>query len=243
MDPAAKPNRPALVLLTRPAADAEAARRSLARRGIASLVAPALVIEPHRLQPTSGLQATLATSRNALAALHEAGLASVPLYAVGEVTAAAARGLGFASVVAAEGDAEALGRLVASRLDPAGGGLLLASGEGYGLMLAASLRGLGFRVRRRVVYTAREAQALPPDVVDALARGTVTHAVLLSSRTATSLARLARLHRVEWALRNVVALVISPAVAAACAGTAWGGIGVADRPDEAAVLAMIEDRS
>lgn len=235
--------RPTLVLLTRPAVEAEAARTALRQRGIASLVAPALEIDTRPMpDPGPGLQAVLATSRNALVPLAQAGLGAVPLLAVGSVTAAQAGRLGFQDVMAAEGDALALARMARERLEPEAGPLLLAVGAGYGMKLAASLRDMGFRVRRRVVYTACEAKALPDDVVGALVEGTATHAVLLSSRTAQSFLRLTRRHGVLDALRNVAALVISPAVAAACAGTAWGAIGIAERPYEAAVLALIEDR-
>ena len=66
--------------------------------------------------PLEGAQALLVTSRNALSALatHRqlAEALGLPLFAVGEATARAAQGLGFADVTAGPGTGEALAKLV-----------------------------------------------------------------------------------------------------------------------------------
>ena len=67
-----------------------------------------------------GAQALLVTSRNALSALatHRqlAEALALPLFAVGEATARAAQGLGFADVTAGPGTGEALAKLVSARV-------------------------------------------------------------------------------------------------------------------------------
>ncbi|MEE8274408.1 MAG: uroporphyrinogen-III synthase, partial [Alphaproteobacteria bacterium] len=95
------------VLITRPREDAEALAEALAVRGVEALVEPLLEIVP--LNPgdfdLAGVQAALLTSANGARALAAAtGSRDVPVLAVGEATAAAARAAGFAEVAVAGGD-------------------------------------------------------------------------------------------------------------------------------------------
>ena len=119
------------VLITRPREDAEALAEALAVRGVEALVEPLLEIVP--LNPgdfdLAGVQAALLTSANGARALAAAtGLRDVPVLAVGEATAAAARAAGFAEVAVAGGDVAACladGNLYRFRLrlTPNGGAL------------------------------------------------------------------------------------------------------------------------
>ncbi len=92
--------------------------RRLRARGFEVLLAPMLRFEPVAFQDDADARygAVIVTSANALRAIepHLAGsrLLKLPLFAVGEHTAAAARDAGFAEVIAAEGDAAALRELV-----------------------------------------------------------------------------------------------------------------------------------
>jgi uroporphyrinogen-III synthase len=79
---------------------------------------------------------------------------TIRVIAVGEATAEAARAQGFGRVEWAEGDAASLAAHCRERLRPQDGPLLLATGAGYSLELAAALRAAGFAVLRRVVYAA-----------------------------------------------------------------------------------------
>src|SRR5215472_11969636 len=104
------------VLVTRPLPDNEATAAALRARGFEAMSAPMLRFEP---VPFSGLDgdygAVIVTSANALRAVEGQlgeGLLKLPLLAVGETTAAAARKAGFAKVIAADGEAGALRDLV-----------------------------------------------------------------------------------------------------------------------------------
>ena len=175
------------VLVTRPEPGGAETAARLSARGWRPLLAPALVLapKPFALPPC---QAVLLTSRAAARALPAP--ATLPLRAVGEGTAEAARAAGWAQAEAAGGTAADLARLASARLDPQAGPLLLAVGQGYALDLAADLRGRGFRVLRRIAYAARPATTLPGTVRDALASGEVPPIILFhsprSARCATS---------------------------------------------------------
>jgi len=229
------------VLVTRPEPGAAETARRLAERGWRPVLAPALVLAPRPLRPAAA-QALLLTSRAAARALAPGPALppGLPVLAVGEATAAEARGQGFTQVTAAAGEAKALAALVAQRLDPAAGALLLAVGEGYGQDLAAALRADGFRVRRRVAYAARPAHTLPPAAIAALRHpGDIGHALFASPRSATCAISLLREAGLAAAASGLVACAISGRVAAVLAALPWREIRVAPRPDQAALLDLL----
>ncbi len=100
------------ILVTRPQPDNERTGASLRARGFDVLLAPMLRFEPVPLrqqQLGEDYAAVIVTSANALRAVEAqlagSGLLDLPLFAVGDRTAAAAREAGFGTVVSAGGDA------------------------------------------------------------------------------------------------------------------------------------------
>jgi uroporphyrinogen-III synthase len=166
-------------------------------------------------------------------------LAALPVIAVGEATAAEARARGFAEVRAAAGDAQALAALIDATLKPEGGTLCLAVGEGYALDLAAALRAKGFRVLRRVIYAARPSAALPDAARDALREGRIHAALFTSPRSAQEAMRLLRDAGLQKAVQKIIAIALSPRIAARLAALRWREIRIASRPDHAALLACL----
>jgi uroporphyrinogen-III synthase len=239
------------VLVTRPEPGAAETSAACAALGWEPVLAPALLLAPRPLPPPPGgapahgarPQALLLASRAAARALVPEALPRLPVLAVGAATAAEARARGFADVAAAGGDAAALAALAAARLDPAAGPLLLAVGEGEGMALAGLLRAQGFRVLRRVAYTARPATALPGPALAALAEGRVVAALFFSPRSAECAISLLRAAGLAQQAAGIAALAISPRVAEAArralAPFAWGAIRTAQRPDQAAVLDLL----
>jgi uroporphyrinogen-III synthase len=200
------------------------------------VLAPALRLTPRRVALPPA-QAVLLPSRAAARAF--AGRApALPAYAVGAGTAEEARRAGFREAEAAEGDAAALARRVAARLDPAAGPLLLAVGEGYGTELAAALRAAGFRVIRRVAYVAEPAAALPDPARAALAEG-VAHALFLSPRSAAVILRLVKAAGLSGCFARTEALVLSPRIGDMLDRAGWGGVRVSPRPEPVALLDML----
>lgn len=229
------------ILVTRPEPGGAETAARLAALGFTPLLAPALVLTPHRfaLPPC---QAVLVTSRAGARAL-PAPIAGLPVLAVGGATAAVAQAAGWGDVRAAEGTAESLASLAAASLDPAGLPLLLAVGQGYALDLAAALRARGFRVIRRIAYAAAPATALPEPTLAALAQGSVSRILFHSPRSAACAITLFRTAGHAASLARLAAVVISPRVAAAAvkalAPLTWREIRIAESPGEDALLALL----
>ena len=234
------PDRAASVLVTRPEPGASETAARIAALGYRPVVAPLLEIRPVRapLPPSGRMQAILATSGNAIPAL-PASHRHLPLFAVGATTAARARAMGFAQVISADGDAAALASLVTQRCDRHAGPLLLASGRGQGEALAADLRARGFRVIRRVVYTAASVAALPDTARAAFTSGRLTAALFFSAETARQCVRLVQAARLHEVVRSVEALAIGQPAAVALETLPWRRIRVAARPNQDAMLALL----
>ena len=211
-----------LILRPRPGADATAARA--AALGLDATVAPLFTVAalPWDAPAPGDHDALMLTSANAarLGGAQLAAFHALPVFAVGEATAVAAREAGFDDVRAGDADAVAL----LDRIAAAGfRHVLHLSGREY--------RDAGhpaLTIDRVAVYAADPMAELPTQAMAALADGAV--ALLHSPRAAARFAALAG----DRAAIRIAA--ISP-VAAAAAGDGWACVAVADRPDDAALLA------
>src|ERR1700745_4269067 len=102
------------VLVTRPHPDNEATAATLRSRGFEGLLAPMLRFEAQAFQDDADARygAVIVTSANALRGFeqHPSGqkLLKLPLFAVGEHTAEAARRVGFVNVMSAAGEVTGL---------------------------------------------------------------------------------------------------------------------------------------
>jgi uroporphyrinogen-III synthase len=224
------------ILITRPEPGAAESARAVAALGWEAVLAPALTLTALPFKPPRNCQALILTSRAAARALPPAAL---PVIAVGEATAAEARARGFAEVRAAAGDAQALAALIGATLKPEGGTLCLAVGEGYALDLAAALRAKGFRVLRRVVYAARPSATLPDEARQAIREGRIHAALFTSPRSAQQAMRLLSDAGLQKAAQGIIAIALSPRIAAALAALPWAEIRTASRPDHATLLACL----
>jgi len=194
------------------------------------------------LPDAAGLQAILLTSGQAVGPLAMAAgldnrLWELPLLAVGDLTAARARKAGFTRSFSAAGDAADLAALVRTS-QPPGAALLLATGAGQGGVLVRDLRRSGYRLHRRVVYSARPVSRLPMPGLAALKAGGIVAALFFSAETARNFVRLYPV-ALRSMLGNVRALALSPAVAEALSGLPWRSIEVAGHPDAAALLGLL----
>lgn len=230
-------------LVTRPQEDAEGVVRALAERGIETMVEPLLriVALPDVRLDLAGVQAVLATSANGVRALAAATPErSLPVLAVGEASARCARELGFAAVESAGGDAAALVALVRRRLDPAKGALIHAAGTAVAGDISGALGAAGFDVRRVVLYVAQAAEALSPALQAALHNHTMDMALFFSPRTAATFARLVDRAGLQDTCAAMTGYCLSRAVAERLAGLPWRRLRVAERPDQAALLAALD---
>ncbi len=233
---------PTPVLVTRPAPGAWATAERLRAMGFAPQVAPLLTIEPlsAALPPAEGLRAIVVASQHAVPLLprHHLGL---PLFAVGDVTAAVARRHGFGLVSSADGDAAALAALVGRSLVPGNQPLLLAAGLGQGHHLERLLAERGFAVERREVYAAHPARSLPEAARAMIGRYQHGRVLLFSRETALCLNRLILETDLLAGFATLDLAAISPLVAEAVRDLPWRSIRVAMSPTETAVLGLLHD--
>src|SRR6201996_4613561 len=179
------------VLVTRPQPDDEATALALRARGLEVLRAPMLRFEPVAFHDDLDAHygAVIVTSANALRGIepHLTGsrLLKLPLFAVGERTAVAARNAGFSKVTTAEGDAGSLRDCVlasvrAKELKKAST-LLYLAGADLARDLAGELGERGFSVVTHTTYRMIPVKTLPRETCEAFAANKV-EAVLHYSR-------------------------------------------------------------
>jgi len=231
-------------LVTRPREEATNLAEALAARGIAALIEPLIEIRflSEETFDPSGVQAILCTSSNGVRALARAnGERQVPLLVVGDATAARARAEGFKTVESAAGAAGDLARLAAVRLRPENGRLLHVTGDVAGAGLLGFLRAQGFTIDRHVLYEARAPAALSPAAVDGLRTGAIAFALFFSPRTAAIFARLAAGAGVVECCARITALSLSKAVDDALGVMPWHDRRIAERPNQPALLATLDD--
>ena len=232
------------VLITRPREDGEETARQLALRGHQGLVAPLLRVrfldgpEPH----LEDVQAILATSANGVRALaRRSARRDIALFAVGPQTAAQAQLAGFQNVKSADGDAVALALAASRWAEPGRGALLHVAGlqVGSGGNDGALVKNLpGFTVRQEILYAVEAAEKMPQDAADALRQGTLDAALFYSPRSAGVFRDCVRAEGLP--VEALFAACISPAAAAALAPLILREVRAAARPNQAALLALLD---
>lgn len=238
------------VLLTRPRPDNEATASALRARGFEVLLAPMLRFEPvsFRDEAETKYGGIIVTSANAVRAIEpqlaNGRLLALPLFAVGEHTAAAARGMGFDNVMSADGDAAALrARVLASvrakQLKKASA-LIYFSGNEVSRDLAGELRARGLNVVTQTVYRMVPLSRLPRDVCEAFAANQVDAVLHYSARSARAFLDAVRAEGVEISALAIVQCCISANVAAVLRDAGAAGVTVASSPDENALFAALE---
>ncbi|MDH5748360.1 MAG: uroporphyrinogen-III synthase [Rhodospirillales bacterium] len=234
------------LILTRPSEDSRALAAELESLGVESLIEPLLTVTFNEgsKPDLSGAQALLATSANGVRAFaHLSRRRDLPVYAVGDATARAAADAGFEIVASATGDVQALAALVRDRLNPAAGALIHIAGSKVAGDLAGMLADAGFQVRRAVLYDARPARALSAAAAAAMRDGTVDGVLFYSPRTAAAFVDLVRAASLETAIGALSAFCLSSAVGREAEALRWARVVIAERPDQAALLAAVASQA
>jgi uroporphyrinogen-III synthase len=234
------------VLVTRPHPDDEATAANLRARGYEVLAAPMLRFEPVAFQddPNARYGAVVVTSANALRGIepHLGGsrLLKLPLFAVGEHTAAAARRVGFETVISAKGDAGHLRDLMvasvkAKDLKKASTLLYLAGRD-----LAGELGERGFSVVTHTTYRMVPLSTLPREACEAFAANQVEAVLHYSRRSARAFLDAARAGGVEISALSIPQCCISAAVASVLRDAGAMQVTVAASPDENALFGALD---
>jgi uroporphyrinogen-III synthase len=238
------------VLVTRPHPDDEATAAGLRARGFEVLLAPMLRFEPVAFHDDMDARygAVIVTSANALRGIepHLRGhrLLELPLFAVGEHTAAAARRVGFTHVISANGDAASLRDLVLARVRAKeltkASTLLYLAGADLARDLAGELGEHGFRVVTQTTYKMSPVSSLPYEVCDAFAANRVEAVLHYSRRSARAFLDAARAGGVEISALAIPQCCISAAVASVVRDAGATQVMVAASPDENALFEALD---
>jgi uroporphyrinogen-III synthase len=238
------------ILVTRPQPDDEVTAAQLRARGFAVLRAPMLRFEPVAFHDDADARygAVIVTSANALRGLEphltDSALLKLPLFAVGEKTAAAARAAGFENVMSADGDARGLRDLVAASVKAKAlkksAMLLYLAGADLARDLAGELGERGFSVVTHTTYRMAAVASLPSEVCDAFASNGIEAVLHYSRRSARAFLEAARSAGVEITALAIPQCCISDSVAAVVRDAGASQVMVAASPDEIALFGALD---
>jgi len=230
------------VVVTRPQADSERSAAALRARGHSVLVAPLMRVEPLAADLSGNWGAVIITSANAPGAI--AGnpackaLLKLPLFAVGQRSADAARQAGYSDVATAGGDVADLVRLIAAHHADAAVPLLYLAGEDRAADLVAELAAHGITAEMAVVYRA-VTMPFPPELIAALQAGDVDAVLHFSRRSADNYLASATQAGLAGQALAVRHLCLSAQIAEPLKAAGANRIAVAKRPEEATLIDLL----
>ncbi|WMT92350.1 uroporphyrinogen-III synthase [Pelagibacterium sp. H642] len=233
---------PRSILVTRPHPDAERTAAGLAALGLEPIVAPMLEArftgaDLPDAAPFAALAVTSANGVRALAA-HPQGerFANLPVYAVGDHTAAEARAVGFERISAAGGTLDDLCAIILA--DKPAGPIFYPAPLHQSGDLAGRLAEAGIEVETRILYQMCAATVLPPGLDQRLIDGAIAGAVFYSRRTAEIFAGLVSGSQYEQVRRSLSCLCLSEKVAEPLVDAHFPRIGLADAPSQEAMMTL-----
>ena len=224
------------IWITRASPGAEATAERLRALGHEPAVAPVLEVRglPGPIDLT-GVGALAFTSANAVRVFAARSAArSLPVFAVGAATATAADAAGFPNIVSADGDVDALARVIRANAGSIDGVVLHpAAAEPAGDLIGA-LAKCGVEARAVTTYETVPAE-VPAAVLDALP---ALDGVLIHSPRAGR--RVAEILRGRPA-PNLVAYCLSPQISATLTMLEMGRVTTAPLPTEDALLSLLAE--
>ena len=239
------------ILVTRPQPDNETTGASLRARGFDVLLAPMLRFEPVALleDADADYAAIIVTSANALRAI-EAQLSGhrwlkLPLFTVGDRTAAAARRAGFSKIISAAGDSQDLRELILAKArgkkrEFGRGPLLYLAGADLSRDLAGELGEHGLTVVTRTTYRMVASSDLSPEVLEAMAANQVQAVLHYSARSARVFVDAVRAAGVEISALAVPQCCISANVATVLREAGASRVALASSPDENSLFVAVD---
>ena len=239
------------ILVTRPQPDNEATGASLRARGFDVLLAPMLRFEPMALleDEDADYAAIIVTSANALRAI-EAQLSGhrwlkLPLFTVGDRTAAAARRAGFSKIISAAGDSQDLRELILAKArgkkrEFGRGPLLYLAGADLSRDLGGELGEHGLTVVTRTTYRMVASSDLPPEALEAIAANQVQAVLHYSARSARVFVDAVRAAGVEISALAVPQCCISANVATVLREAGASRVALASSPDENSLFVAVD---
>ena len=239
------------ILVTRPQPDNETTGASLRARGFDVLLAPMLRFEPMALleDEDADYAAIIVTSANALRAIEPQlpghRWLKLPLFTVGDRTAAAARRAGFSKIISAAGDSQDLRELILAKArgkkrEFGRGPLLYLAGADLSRDLAGELGEHGLTVVTRTTYRMVASSDLPPEALEAIAANQVQTVLHYSARSARVFVDAVRAAGVEISALAVPQCCISANVATVLREAGASRVALASSPDENSLFVAVD---
>jgi uroporphyrinogen-III synthase len=234
------------LVVTRPETEGERTAAALRAAGHEVLLAPLMHVEPIFADLSDNWGGVVVTSGNAPAAVAnnpaQAALLALPVYAVGRRTAEAAQRAGFTDVISAGGDVRDLVQLIVERHADAKAPLLYLAGEDRAADLIGELAVHGVAAEMRVVYRAVTAP-FPPELIEAFHSHAVDGVLHFSKRSAENYLAGAQAAGLLEAALAVPHYCLSAQIAGALHAAGAARVAVAARPQEAALIELLQQSS
>ncbi|MCX5580908.1 uroporphyrinogen-III synthase [Kaistia terrae] len=229
------------LLVTRPEPEATRTAERLRALGHEPVMAPlleAIFLDPP--QPAFQPAAILLTSGNGLRGLlrwsFPASWFDVPVFAVGDRTAEAARDAGFSKVLSANGDGDALATLAIATLAPGAGTLLYPAAVDRAGNWPERLIAGGHALFLVEVYRMDPAANLPDSVANDLRQRRIDGVLLYSPRTAKTFVQLVAGLNPQPPVDDLPIYTLSETIASMLT---FGAVFIAAEPTDDALLAQI----
>ena len=187
-------------------------------------------------------QALIFTSAQAVLIFSERStVRRLPVLAVGDATAAAAKKAGFTTVYSAKGDSGDMVNLIESVVSALSlKKVLHPCGEDMIDDMPEDISSLGVEVVRMPVYKALFLDSMPENVVQVLKRGAVDAVTVFSARTAENLVKMLQQEDMRGVSEKLEAVCISKRVAAGLRGISWRKIRIARHPDTEEMVEILK---
>ena len=233
------------VIVTRAGEDADSFAALCRQSGLTPLLAPVMRIDIEKATiDLSGIGALAFTSANGVRAfVANSDARDLLVFAVGPVTAEAAKAAGFQNVRVAGGDVERLTDCIVTERGSFQSALLHVAGAVRAGDLIAALRTHKIEARRLSLYQAHALDGFPAEVIADLKNDPAPEwASFFSPRTASLFLDLARKAGLEDRLATIRAACLSEAVAEAARASRWRSVHVAQQLDAASMVELILSR-
>jgi uroporphyrinogen-III synthase len=228
---------PPFVWITRAEPGASETAERVAALGFRPLIAPLLTLRDvaASLSLQAGEAIALTSRQGVLRAAALTPRRDMTVFAVGDATAEAARGAGFADVRSASGDVHALAAFIAAARPAAVVHPCAAETAGD---LIGALAAAGVPARKAIVYETAAASALPEAVAAAFKAGGLVAALIHSPKAGRAAAELVAAACVDPG--GASALGLSPSCVEAFTAPPWRAVRAAAGPNEEALLALLK---
>ncbi|MDC0398940.1 uroporphyrinogen-III synthase [Alphaproteobacteria bacterium] len=233
------------ILLTRPIEDSQRIANDLRELNINSVISPLLEIHRKRDEEIDykKYQSVLITSKNAAFGLCDSAIKkSLPIYCVGDATSSFIESLGFSNVISASGDVSDLIRVTAANLNPSNGPIVHLSGQHVRHNIKKELEYLHFEVDVSVIYEAKEVKSFNADILKSLEKKEITGVFLYSPRSARIFIDNMKRIKLTAAAQYLKVYCISLAVADELKELKWKKVLIAEKPDNAEMLALVREK-